>query len=198
MPGTGNLKPSAGLAGLTVGFGGYLGQGGMYLGVEADGDYDFMTQSVGCAMILNCKERGSFLLTQRAIVGLPGLGSPLPQLGNLPAVPAPSNWPVPINLPTTITGANIMPYATGGIAERLIKAGVLGQGEQQDWLWGPAVGGGVRLPITPQDSLDMHYLFINYNKSFVPACSACTPLFAGSAFKAATENVVAVGWQHHF
>src|SRR6516225_9324572 len=37
VPGTGNLKPSAGLAGLTVGFGGYLGQGGMYLGVEADG-----------------------------------------------------------------------------------------------------------------------------------------------------------------
>src|SRR5438093_3193416 len=112
IPGTGDLHPSGALAGVTAGAG--FWNGGLYLGLEADGDYDFSKSKTTCMFELSCRVKSGFLFTERVVVGgtLGGITGAAVARG----ATAPSNWPVPVSGPNSIYAAQIMPFATAGVA----------------------------------------------------------------------------------
>src|SRR5262249_60083210 len=69
VPGTGDVHPTGLLAGGLVGFGGFYGP--TLIAVEADASYDFTKSNTTCLLVLNCEAKGSWLLTQRLVVGAP-------------------------------------------------------------------------------------------------------------------------------
>ena len=200
IPGTGDIHPSGAMAGVTVGAG--LWNGNAYFGLEADADYDFSKANIaGCAFAIvprveepvstGCRVKSGFFFTERVIVGatLGGLTGAAVQRG----APAPSNWPVPINGPTSFYAAQIMPYITGGVAERRLAACVDLVGCNSQWLVGWTAGGGLRLPVSTNVSLDVSYLYVDWNRHFNPA----GPMIFPNAFKATSEQIFKLGFGYH-
>jgi opacity protein-like surface antigen len=155
IPGTGNLHPTGVQVGAKVGYL-FMVSPGLSFGLELDAAYDInRSQSNPCAAsLLVCESRGSWLMTQRGLIG----------------------WNI----------GTVTPYITGGVAERLITTQVTGSDRAREWLVGWTAGGGVRMPIWGKVSLDVSYLYINYNKNFVPADSP--PIFP-TTFTASSEHV---------
>lgn len=183
IPGSGSLHPTGVQVGAKVGYAVWMG--GLSIGAEADVAYDLnlRKQSNPCGAILMCESKGSWLLTQRAVIGwVLGSGARAVATGT------PDQWPVPISLPASFAEAKIIPYITGGVAERRITAKVVGLGQGEEWLVGWVAGGGVRIPVSQAVSFDLSYLYIGYNKNFVPATSA--PIFP--TFRAQSEQVARV------
>ncbi len=196
VPGTGNLHPTGLMPGATVGVGSWLG-GNLYVGVEADGAYDFLKTDNTCVLLMDCRIRSSFFLTQRAIVGVPlatitgavqsRTNSQL--LGSTGAV-----------VPANLAAAQILPYLTAGVAERRIEACVfdplgVSQGCEREWLVGFAYGAGVRIPLSQNVSFDVSYLRVNYKKNFVP--NAAVAIFPAT-FNAESEQMIRLGANFHF
>jgi opacity protein-like surface antigen len=195
----GKVYPAGAMTGLTVGFGGTLG--GVYAALESDFDYDFTRGQSACGfggVMTMCGANNSWLFTQRVVLGLPlsslsGVASKIPT-----SAASPSQWPVPISLPTNISVGNLMPFVTAGIAERNVSAFVTGYGNGQEWLVGYDVGGGLRMPLASGWSAKVQYDYIGFNKSFVPA-STTVGLFPTTAtFKAINEERLIAGLDYHF
>ena len=179
LPGTGNLKPSAGKAGLTAGYGPWLGSG--YLGVEADADYDFTKQNVPCVIDLtNCKIKSGWFFTQRLVLGT-SIGAISGTAAQL--VRTPQGWTVP----SSAWAAALVPYVTGGVAERRIEACIDPMPCGKEWLVGWTVGGGLKFPVSTHVTFDVSYLYTSWNKSFSPAPSL-PPAF--TIFKAIDEQAL--------
>lgn len=197
IPGTGNIHPTGIMPGITVGAG--IWYGAAYFGIEADAAYDFIKTDNTCVVVLDCKIKSSFFMTERLIIGMPLSAMTGATLAK--ATAATGAWPVPLSLPQSAWAANLMPYATGGIAERRIEACVdsqmlgMSQGCAKEWLIGVAGGGGFRLPVSTNVSLDLSVIYVNYNKSFVPAST--TPIFPGT-FIAKNEVVGKFAILGHF
>jgi opacity protein-like surface antigen len=188
LPGTGNLKPSGGMAGFTVG---WHSAGPTLIGVEADFDYDFTKNNITCVAIANCQMKSGLFATQRVV-----LGAPLSSLsGAVPSLVRGSNNFV---VPTTAWAGQLVPYVTGGVAERRLKACVDFEGSSDcgsKWLVGWVVGGGIKLPVATHVSLDLSYLYVGWNKSFSIAPSV---LPATSNFKALDEQILKLGLNRQF
>lgn len=190
IPGTGNIHPTGYMAGAQVGYGTW--NGSLFLGVEADGSYDFSKTHNSCVIVLDCSIKSSWLMTQRVVVGMTasGISGAIP----VPASTAKSQWPIPLKVPTTAWASALMPYLTAGLAERRTQACVTLDGCSRQWIMGPAVGGGVRLPASANFSLGVEYLYVNYNKSFVPAGG---PAIFPAMFKANSEHIARVIGTYH-
>lgn len=161
LPGTGNLHPIALEAGAKIGYATWLSSGFM-LGLEADAAYSFNgRQDNPCALILNCTSKQSWLLTQRGLIGVS----------------------------TAVTG-NVIPYLTGGVAERLITAKITGSDDAREWLVGWTAGAGVRVPMANRLALDISYLYVNYNKHFTPSGGVFATTFNASSEHVARAAVV--------
>lgn len=215
----GKLFPAGVMGGATVGFGGSLG--GIYAAVESDFDYDVTAGETGCAFAATakltvnsrCGAKNSWLLSQRLVLGVPlsGLTGAVGKI-NTTKLAAPSQWPIPIALPTNISVSNVMPFVTGGIAERNVAAyvdptgmlpSVKGKeamfpgGHAQEWLVGYVVGGGIRVPLATGWSAKAKYDYIGFNKSFVPA-NATAGFFNPATFKQINEQRLVMGLDYHF
>jgi high affinity Mn2+ porin len=196
LPGTGSLHPTGIMPGVTVGVGSWLG--GAWIGVEADASYDFAKTNNPCIVVLNCSIKNSFFLTQRGVLGIA-----LPALTGAVQSRAPSggNWPSSIQLPANVLAAQVMPYVTAGIAERRIEACVdssvlgLSQGCGREWLVGWTAGGGLRIPVSQHVSLDLSYLYVGWNKNFVPASTVA--IFPGT-FEAKSEQIAKLAIIGHY
>lgn len=197
VPGSGNVTPTGAMAGITVGAG--IWSGNTYLGVEADADYDFTKGNNTCLILMNCKVKSGFFLTQRLVVGatLPGLMNAAQTRG----VTAPAQWPVPVNVPANFAASGLMPYLTGGVAERRTEACItdplgigLVAGCQQEWLIGWTGGGGIKIPVSSGITFDVSYLYVGWNKHFSPASRVA--IFP-TDFKASNEQVLKAGLQFH-
>lgn len=187
IPGSGSLYPTGIQFGAKIGYAAWLGS--VMLGLEADIAYDVnRSQTNTCGIAMICESKGSWLLTQRAVFGWV-MGS-----GARAAGATPDQWPVPLQVPSTFTEARIVPYITGGVAERRIKMNVVSVGSAEEWLVGYAAGGGVRIPVSQAISLDISYLYIGYNRNFIPATSV--PIFP--TFKAQSEQVGRLGLTYGF
>jgi opacity protein-like surface antigen len=201
ISGTGNVHPSGAMAGLTLGAG--FWNGNVYLGLEADADYDFSKSNVTCVrtaipvqdVILldsgNCRVKSGFLFTERVL-----LGATLGGITNAAVVrgaTAPTNWPVPVSAPTSIYAATIMPFATAGIAERRLEACIDPIGCNKQWLVGWTVGGGLKLPVSTNMSIGLTYLYIDWNKHFNPA----GPKVFLDIFKAGSEQLIKLNLDYH-
>lgn len=197
IPGTGNLHPTGVMPGLVVGAGFWYGPA--WLGVEADAAYDFIKTDNSCVVVLDCRIKNSFFLTQRAIVGvaLPAITGAIQNRTS--ALPA--QWPQPMGLPASAFAAQIMPYLTVGVAERRIEACIdspmlgISQGCAKEWIVGLAYGGGIRIPVSQHTAIDVSYLHASYNKSFVPASGVA--IFPG-AFQAKSENAARAALIFHY
>ena len=190
VPGTGNIRPSGGMAGGGVGVGTWLGP--IYLGAEADAAWDFTKANQPCIFSLTqCKTTSGFFLTQRGLIGvtLPGLASSASARG----LTAPSQWPVPLSVPQSVYSAGLLPYLTAGVAERRLEAEVVGVGKNEEWLVGATFGGGLKYIVSSGLSVKAEYLFVNWNKHFNPAGPAIFPV----DFKAQNEQVLRIGLDLH-
>lgn len=186
IPGSGNLHPSGSQAGAKVGVTQWMGS--IMLGIEADAAYDFgRGQSTPCVLdTTSCTTKGSWIFTQRVLVGLvPGTG--LRALSGRSA----DQWPVPLSLPRRLAESAVVPYVTAGVAERRIAVEVERLGSAQQWLVGWTAGGGLRVPVASGISLDVSYLYVNYNKNFVPS-GAALGVFPAN-FHATSEHLGRVG-----
>lgn len=191
IPGSGNLKPSGFQGGVKVGYGLWVNPS-LMVGLEADAAMDFgRTQENACGVAAVCSSKGSWLFTQRAVFGW-AMGSGLRAAG----ASTPDQWPVPLNLPANFSEARIVPYLTAGVAERRIEAEAMGLGKGKEWLVGAVGGVGVKVPVSSAISFDVSYLYVNYNKNFIPASSA--PGIFSPEFKATSEHIGRValvyGW----
>lgn len=191
VPGSGDITPSGLLVGGLVGFGAFTASNTLFA-VEVDGSYDFTKSDTTCVLVLNCEMKSSWFLTQRLVVGAP-LGA---ITGSVPraAPAAPSQWPVPLNVPNSLSAANIMPYLTAGIAERRLEACVTKVGCEQEWLVGWVAGGGIKVPIAQAFSMDLQYLYVGYNKHFIPAGG---PMIFPTDFKTSNEQMLRIGLTGH-
>jgi len=171
----------------------------MYLGVEADVDYDFTKSNNTCLLVADCKIKSGFFLTQRLILGatLPGLMNQAQARG----LAAPAQWPVPLTVPANFSASQIMPYLTGGVAERRTEACIsdplnlgLPTGCEQQWLVGWTAGGGIKIPVSSGVSFDLSYLYVGWNKHFSPTSPVA--IFP-TDFKASNEQVLKAGLQFH-
>lgn len=194
LPGTGTLHPAGAMAGVTLGFGGSLG--GLYAAVESDFDYDFTRSETSCG-VSRCGARDSWFLSQRLVLGVPLSGL----TGALAKIPAgslapPSQWPVPISVPASLSASAIMPFVTGGLYERDAAAFITGQGHADEWMLGYGGGGGLRVPLAAGWSAKAQYEYIIFNRNFVPAGTAAG-LFPAT-FKALNEQRLVLGFDYHF
>lgn len=190
IPGTGDVRPSGAMAGMTIGAGAWLN--GLYVGAEADGDYDFSKAKVACGFApTDCRMKDGYLLTQRILIGstLPGLMTAAQNRG----LSAPAQWPVPLNVPASLSASTMLPYLTAGIAERRTEACVDLVGCNKEWLIGWTAGGGIKIPVSQAASIDIGYLYVNWNKHFNPAGAPVFP----TDFKATSEHVLKAGVQFH-
>jgi opacity protein-like surface antigen len=190
IPGSGNIKPSGLMAGGLVGAGTW--RGAMFVGLEADGSFDFSKAKQPCAVLTDCTIKSGWLLTQRVVIGA--------QLADLTGAArriAPASgtqWRDQLALPSTLSGSTIMPYLTAGIAERRTEACVSDACSHQ-WLIGPTGGGGLRIPIASGVSVGAEYLYVRYDKHFSPAGGP--PIFAAD-FKAISEHIGRVSLTGHY
>lgn len=197
LPGTGELHPIGALPGAMVGFGGTMGA--LYVGIEADALYDLSKAGSTCGggNTMWCTSRNGFFLSERLVVGAPlsSLTGAIPATARKAFVP-PSQWPIPIALPTNLGDVTaIMPFVTGGLYERNVGACISSQGCGQEWMLGYGGGGGIRVPLTAGWNAKAQYDFISFNKNFVPANSAA--IFAGT-FKQNNEQRFGLGLDYHF
>lgn len=207
IPGASSTKlfPAGAMGGLTVGFGGNVG--GAYLGAEGEFDYDFTAGESACnfgGVSTRCGAKNSYLLTQGIVLGIPlsaitGLAGKAQPTGLTP----PSQWPIPIALPTNLSVGNLMPFTKFGIAERNVSAyldptgtlpvapsktpGYFGGSTGSETMVGWMVGGGVKMPIAVGWNAKVEYDLIGFNKSFTPTGGNAN-LFNPATFKQVNEQ----------
>lgn len=202
----GKLYPSGVPVGGTVGFGGSLG--GLYAAVEAEFDYDFNSTSGQCSWAIpgagaigvntTCGSKNGMLMTQGVVLGIP-FSSLTGALASrkIAALTPPSQWPIPVTVPTSISASNIMPFVKGGIAERNVSAFVdpvtvgatrFAGGDGKETLIGYLVGGGLKVPLAAGWTATAEYNYIGYNKQFIPASTVSTGIFTQSTFKQTNDQ----------
>jgi opacity protein-like surface antigen len=195
IPGSGNIKPTGLMAGGLVGAGTWVGN--LFLGIEADGSYDFSKADKPCVtgatetalLVSGCQIKSGWFLTQRLVVGA--------QMNSITgavrkAAPASvTQWRDSLNVPSTFAASTVMPYLTGGMAERRTET-CIGEDCTKRWLIGPVFGGGLRIPVSSGMSLGVEYLYANYNKHFN------TPSTPEVQFKAISEHLGRISLTGHF
>lgn len=189
LPGAGNVNPSGAMAGAVVGVGTWLGN--LRAAAEVDASYDFSHDNKPCGAVESCKTKASWFMSQRVVIGatLDSMTGAAKRAGATPA----SQWPVPINVPSSLATATMLPYLTGGIAERRLTACV--DGCQERWLVGWTAGGGMRIPVSQSVTFDTHYLYVRYNKSFTPG--ADVTIFP-AVVTTESEHIIRGGLHAHF
>ncbi len=106
----------------------------------------------------------------------------------------PSQFPIPLAVPTNLSAASIMPFVAAGVAERDVKACITGLDCGSQWMAGVLVGGGIRSAIAANWSVKAEYDYIFFNKAFTPINA--TALFPGT-FKTLNEQRVMFGIDYH-
>lgn len=212
----GKLYPTGIPVGGLAGWGTSLGA--LYGAVEADFDLNNNKTSNTCswpiagniAVNTICGSKPGWISTQRAMVGIT-----LPTLTGAAGkiIPAnwtpPSQWPLPVNVPSTLAAAPVMLLANVGIAEKAINGYVsptnVGKtvfpgGSQTQTQMGFLVGGEVKLPLATGWNATLRYDHIMWNKSFTPAQSANTiAVFPATAtFKQQPEDRLLAGLELGF
>jgi opacity protein-like surface antigen len=192
--GTGKLYPAGGMAGLTLGFGGPIGSA--YAAIENDFDYDFTQASTSC-MVGRCSSKNSWFLAQKVVFGapLPTIAGVIP---NKAGLTPPSQWPIPIAVPTNFTMSSIMPAVVAGIAEHNISACATLDGTNLScgnrWVSGLLLGVQLRFAVAQGWSMKAEYDYVFFRHSFTP--TAALPLFVGQ-YKQLNEQVLRIGVDYH-
>jgi opacity protein-like surface antigen len=195
IAGSGNIRPTGLMAGGLIGAGTWAGN--LFLGIEADASYDFSKADKPCVtgatdevlLVTGCQVKSSWLLTQRLVVG--AQMNAITGAARRAAPASVTQWRDTLNVPSTFAASTIMPYITGGIAERRTETCV-GDDCTKRWLIGPVVGGGLRVPVSSGMSLGVEYLYANYNKHFN------TPGTPSVEFKAISEHLGRISLTGHF
>lgn len=190
IPGSGTLHPTGYMLGGQAGFGGWYGNA--FVAFEADFAYDFSKTNAPCGIVLDCKIDSGWFLTQRVVLGatMGGITGRIAQS----SLASKAQWPTTLALPQSAMASALMPYVTLGIAERRTKACVTANGCAHEWIAGPAAGGGVKLPIAAGSTVGAEYLYVNYNKNFIPASDVA--IFPGT-FKAKSEHMLRLNLTTH-
>jgi hypothetical protein len=174
--GDGPLKgfPAGPLVGL-VGSYTLIPIGPAYVDAVAEIHYDF---SRGC-LGLDCsaERKNGFLLQQGLEIGLTAGQAN----GLLPTSAQPPNWPIPINVPTSI-GSNLKFGGRGGIAERWVTlcavidmVGDYACGNQALWAPYAGIGLGFMASVNWEVKAVWDHIFWRQGNSFTP--TAAVPLF---------------------
>lgn len=169
---SGNINPAGGIAGVKFGVGNWLGN--LYLGVEGTAGYDFAKQAIPCIVVADCSIKHAFTGSARGIVGftIGGLTGAAASRG----ITSPSQWPIPLTVPSSTFASSIMVYAgfgaTGTETEACLNGIPALQGCSKRFVIGAEPGGGFRIPIASNVSLDLSGWYARLNKSFVPASTA--------------------------
>jgi opacity protein-like surface antigen len=191
IPGSGNIRPTGLMAGGLIGAGTWAGN--LFLGIEADASYDFSKADKPCVKgetePLGCQVKSSWFMTQRLVVG--AQMNAITGAARRAAPASVTQWRDTLNVPSTFAASTIMPYITGGIAERRTETCV-GDDCTKRWLIGPVFGGGLRVPVSSGMSLGVEYLYANYNKHFN------TPSTSAVEFKAISEHLGRISLTGHF
>lgn len=179
-----DIKASGAMGGAVVGYAMYAGTA--LFAVETDGQYLWARDNKDCGLS-TCDMKPSWLLTQRAVIGMP-LGSLTGAVQRAASAP-PSQWPVPLNVPASLSGATAMPYLTAGVAERRFELCVDSAACNKSWSTGWTTGGGFRVPVSAGFTMDIGYLYVGYGKHLngnVPA-----------AFRATSEQIMRASLHYH-
>lgn len=169
--------------------------GPAFVAATAEAHYDFSRGCVG----LDCaaERKNGFLLQAGLEAGL----TAFQVNGLLPTSGQPVNWPVPINVPTSIA-SNLKLAARGGIAGRWVSLcavidmmGDFACGNQT--LWAPYAGAGVSFMVSTNSEIKVvwDHIFWKQGNSFTP--QAAIPLFQ-SAVTIRQEDDAKVQWLYHF
>lgn len=184
------LYPAGFMAGATIGFGGAVGS--MNAAFETDWDYDFTKASVGCGSA-TCASRNSLFFAQKIVIGaaIPTIAGAVPR--NTSLTP-PSQWPIPINLPSNFSMANLGINLVAGMAEHDIAASVTGAGGGFRWISGPLAGVQLKAAIAKNWNTKVEYDYIWFKNSFTP--QGATGLFPAT-FQQFNEQRVTFGLEYH-
>lgn len=169
--------------------------GPAFVAATAEAHYDFSRGCVG----LDCaaERKNGFLLQAGLETGLT-LGQ---ANGLLPTSGQPANWPIPINVPTSIT-SNLKLAGRGGIAARWVSlcavidmVGDFACGNQA--MWAPYAGAGVSFMASTNTEVKAvwDHVFWKQGNSFTP--QAAIPLFQ-SAVTVRQEDDIKLQFLYHF
>lgn len=196
--------PTGLLVGLAVGYENINGP--LAWGFEVRGGYDFSRGGVDCSDV-NMLAFGSQCLASRKngwlIQENAELGISLTTIGGLvPGSAQPSNWPIPITVPTSVW-SNVVIAARGGFAQRNVDlcavidpaSGATACGSK--FTNAPSAGLKLKFMISAQTELFATYdhVFWAGGSSFTP--TAATPLFQ-NAVAIKQEDIFAGGFGYHF
>jgi opacity protein-like surface antigen len=194
--GSGRIYPTGGLLGVTAGVGNTFG--GYYAEAFVRADYAF-TRASGASLVNTFETQNSFDLQQGIFVGVP-LGTLSGALPGLPSVvPAPSSWPIPVNVPANFSSAAFIIGPEFGVAERSIAVKTTslidGTGSTVSrWLYGPFVGVRAKYLVAQNWSLDIAYDHEFYGNSWTQSGGT----FLLGQFKATNADSVRGGLTYHF
>lgn len=161
--------------------------GPAYVAGTAEVHYDFSRGCVGDSC--SAERKNGFLLQQGLELGL----TTAQVNGALPTSGQPANWPIPIQVPTSIA-SNTKLGLRGGLAERWITlcavvdmVGDYGCGDQ--FLWAPYAGFGLGFMASTQWEVKAVYdhVFWKNGNSFTP--TPAIPLFASTVSIRQEDNI---------
>lgn len=193
---TGNVYPAGAMLGATIGFGGTAGAA--WLGAEADFDYDFTRASSGCGIAGTCSTKNSAFLTQGIVFGAPltAITAAIPQ----PAVTPPSQWPIPLNVPSNLSMATIMPAIKVGIAERSVSAcatPIAGDNTEcaSRWMAGPYAALQLRIAVAQNVTAKAEAGYAWFGQSWTSPNGSL--VFGQAQFKSLGEGIARLGVDFH-
>lgn len=193
---TGNIYPAGAMLGGTIGFGGAIGSA--WLGAEADFDYDFTRGSSGCGIGGSCTSKNSWFFTQGIVLGAPltAITQAIPQ----PAMTPPSQWPIPLNVPSNLSMATIMPAIKVGVAERNVSAcatPIAGDNTEcaSRWLAGPYVAAQLRAAVAQNVTAKVEVGYAWFNQSWTSPTGSL--VFGPAQFKSLGEGIARLGVDFH-
>lgn len=168
--GTGDITPSGTMGGIVAGYAAFAGQA--LFAVEADGEYDLARDKKPCGAVDMCDVKPTWFMSQRIVIGMP-LAS-LTGAVQRATTAAGTQWPVPLNVPASLSAATALPYLTAGIAERRFQSCIDGDCNKL-WRAGWTAGGGFRVPISAGITADIGYLYVGYRKHAVETLPGFSP-----------------------
>lgn len=181
--GTADITPSGTMGGIVAGYAAFAGQA--LFAVEFDAGYDLARDQKPCGFADMCDMKPTWFMSQRLVVGMP-LASLTGAVQRATTAQG-TQWPVPLNVPASLSAATALPYLTAGIAERRFQTCIDGDCNKL-WRAGWAAGGGFRVPISAGITADIGYLYVGYRKHAVDTLPGFSP---------ASEQIAKVSLHYH-
>src|SRR5262249_50939082 len=193
--------PTGLLAGVSVGYVNTTGP--LYWGLAVEAAYDFSRGDVGGVTpgtVIGSRKNGLFLEE----VG--ELGISLSTIGGyVPSSARPSNWPVPITVPSSVW-SNLVLGMRGGLAQRDVTLcapdgtldvnGNFNMPCATKFINGPLVGGFIKAMISGNSPVKLTLNHFVWNSSFTAESPNAKIFSATTAAKG--ETVAKVGFDYHF